>query len=517
MKNRGKEQFLARRLSFRELDFVDTVEASIEHSYPNKFEFVNQLNYIGIKVKGSHFSPFLFKKPGSKLIFHYFKAETKSFENTIIKHFDSGELDFIVDTIKKRFSENDQINVFQNDSEPHFLGQANEKEHKFLIDFKRTVEIMYPKTFSFVNRIHYYEMRYIRHSDALFQFRRKQEKLLFISKVGCTRNQIVEITDYTEQYLDKALRLVVATLQAQRNEQLITAQPLENTASSFPESLETEQRRFVMSFKNIIEEHYPNVFDVFIDKKYLSFKERKHNHPLFWFMKKKGQLVFHCHPKNEDTIALEIKTIGKETLLDAITLAKNTADSYRIYAIDDKKQQGSKKEEKETAKPAQAKEPKTAYKDPQIYSFIKNEILGLDYKALPSIKALCRNVKAYLLNAINEAANKNYDNALECCEKELFFGKKLEWSAASWSRDAKVVYRYFKANTLVERIKDYEETHEVTYIKNQPALLQHLFGSINDYTPINYASDLYFNEPLPKILVDSLSDILANFKGYESN
>ena len=517
MKNRGKEQFLARRLSFRELDFIDTVEASVEHSCPNKFEFVNQLNYIGIKVKGSHFSPFLFKKPDSKLIFHYFKAETKSFENTTIKHFDSSELDFIVNTIKNRFSENEQVNVFQNNGEHHFLDQSNEKEKKFLNDFKKTIEIMYPKTFHIVNRTHYYGIHYLKQSKMLFQFSRKNDTLLFISKSEHTFNQIVEISNYSEQYLDKALKLVTRTLQSQRSEQLIAVEPLNNSTSSFPESLETEQRRLVMSFKNIIEEHYPKVFDVFIDKKYLSFKERKHNYPLFWFMKKKGQLVFQCHPKNEDSMVLEIKTIGKETLLDAIKLAKITADSYRIYAIDDKKQQDSKKEEKETAKSVPAKEPKAAYKDPQIYSFIKNEILGLDYKAFPSIKALCRNVKSYLLNTINEATNKNYENALECCEKELFFGKKLEWSVASWSRDAKVVYRYFKANTLVERIKDYEETHEVTYIKNQPALLQHLFGSINDYTPINYASDLYFNDPLPKILVDSLSDILANFKGYESN
>ena len=505
MKSRGKEQYLARRLSFRELDFIDTIEAAVEHSHPDKFEFVNQLNYIGIKVKGSHFSPFLFKKPDNKLVFHYFNAETKTFKDIVIKNFDSSELDFVVNTIKERCSDNYQ----QNEDDVHFLEQASDEERGFLLGFKKTVGIMYPKTFSFVNANSYYGVRYAKQNKSLFLFKRKNSTLLFVSKSEYTLNQIVEIKDYSEEFLNRTIKLVTETLQLERNEQLVTANQLDDSTSSFPESLETERRRFVMSFKKIIEEHYPQYFDVFIDKKYLSFKEKKNNIPVFWFLNIKGKLQFQCHPKDDDTKSLTIVRSDKETLLLAIKMAKAASESYDIYAIGDKKQKESKREEKaQTIK---------SYKEPHIFSFIKNEILGLDYKALPSVKALCRNIKSFLLVTINQATNKNYENALECSEKELFFGKRLEWSAANWSRSAKVLYRYFKANTLVEKIKDYEETHDCIYIKNQPALLHHLFGSINDYTPIDFASDLYFNEPLPKNLVNSLNEILANFKGYESD
>ena len=516
MKNRGKEQYLARRLSFRELDFIDTVEASIEHSFPNKFEFVNQLNYIGIKVKGSPFSPYLFKKPDNKLIFHYFKAETKSFENIVIKSFDSGELDFIINTIKEHSPDK-----FLNEDNTRFLEQANDKERTFLNSFKKTMEIMYPKTFSFANATNYYGVRYLKQSKAVFLFKRKNNKLLFISKSEYTLNQIVEINNYTEQDLDKVLKLVSKTLQSQRNEQLVTAETLDDSTSSFPESLETEQRRFVMTFKKVIEEHYPQSFDVFIDKKYLSFKDKKSNMPIFWFLKKSGKLLFQCHPKKEDTTMTHIKSVDKDTLLETIRLAKYAADTYGVYAIDDKR---TPEERKKKIKPQLEKEKEPAKSEVvtkngslKIYSYIKDEILGLEYKALPSIKALCRNVKAYLLSAINESSGKNYENALIACDNELFFGNRLVWSEAAWLRSTKIIYRYFKANTLVEKIKDYEEINEVELVNDYPTLLNHLYANLSGFSEIDYRNNLYFKEPLPDRLVRSLNEIEENFRGYEIN
>ena len=516
MKNRGKEDYLARRLSFRELDFIDTIEASIEHSFPNKFEFVNQLNYIGIKVKGSHFSPYLFKKPDNKLIFHYFKAETKSFQNIVIKSFDSGELDHIISTIKEQSPDK-----FLSEENVRFLEQSSDKEHSFLSNFKKTLEVMYPKTFTFVNATNYYGVRYAKQTKAVFLFKRKDNKLLFISKSEYTLNQIVEISDFTEQYLDKVLKLVTKTLQLERNEQLVTANHLDNSTSSFPESLEIEQRRFVMSFKKVIEEHYPQSFDVFIDKKYLSFKEKKSNMPIFWFLKKGGKLQFQCHPKKEDTSMTFIDSVDKNTLIEIIRLAKYAADSYRVYAIDDKRTPEERKKQAKS-QPKNKAEPEVAIPTTKngtlkIYSYIKDEILGLEYKTLPSIKALCKNVKAYLMSVLNKNSGKNYENALVACDNELFFGNKLVWSEATWSRSVKIVYRYFKANTLLEKIKDYEEINEVELVNDYPTLLNHLYANLNGYTEIDYHNNLFFKEPLPDRLIRSLNEIEDNFRGYEIN
>ena len=511
MKNRGKEQYLARRLSFKEQDFIDTVETSIEHFYPNKFEFVNQINYIGIKTKGSHFSPFLFKKPDSKLIFHYFKAETKTFENIVIKGFDSGELDLIVNIIKKRYSDNFHTNSSQNSSDARFLEQANEKERAFINNFKKTIEIIYPKTFSFTDRIHYFGIKYRKQSEVLFQFKRKNNALIFISKSKYTLNQIIDISDYTEQFLDKVLKLIAKTIQLQRSEQLITNNSLDGSTSSFPESLETEQRRLVMSFKNIIEEHYPNSFDIFIDKKYLSFKEKVNDMPIFWFFKKNNELQFRWHPKAEEAKSMIIKSANKDSLVEIIKLAKLTADSFEVHAVKDKNIDNKKKIESPN------NETTSNNKTPKIYSHIKDEILGLEYKALPSTKALCRNVKAYLLSTISESTGNNYENALTACDKELFFGNKLVWSEAAWLRSTKTIYCYFKANTLLEKIKDYEEVNEVKLVGDYPALLSHLYANLTLDKDIDYSNNLYFKEPLPNRLIRSLNEIEDNFKGYEIN
>ena len=61
MQNRNKDG-LFNRLSQREAEFIESLERHIDKNYPGKFVFVNRQYYVGIKLRGSPISPFLFKK-----------------------------------------------------------------------------------------------------------------------------------------------------------------------------------------------------------------------------------------------------------------------------------------------------------------------------------------------------------------------------------------------------------------------------------------------------------------------
>lgn len=514
MQNRNKDG-LFNRLSQREAEFIESLERHIDKNYLGKFVFVNRQYYVGIKLRGSPISPFLFKKPKGSLIFHSFKVSTKEFIDIVVRDFNETELTQFVDIIGNYYSVcANQSTTSSKDFEPQYTRQLSEEERSFVKEFRKNLEVMYPKMFSFSRTKQRYEISFSKKEEPYFVFKRRKNILLFEDKTK-SKTERIEILELNEKYMDMSLKMVVAFVQTKMNEQLVTSKSIQDdNPASFPESLETEERRFVMTFKKIIEDHYPNSFNVFIDKKYLSFKEIKKSFAIFWFIKKNNELCFQCHPKNDDTKTLMIDAPNKETLLKAIKMAKITSDSYDIFSIDE---QRDKKLEKASSKETRIDEPKTSNGTLKIYSFIKDEILGLEYKAPPSIKALCRNVKAFLLSTFNKNSENSYENALLACDKELFFGNKLVWSPAAWLRSVKIIYRYFKANTLIERIKDYEEVNEVELVKDYPALLNHLYADLSGFTEIDYSNNLFFKEPLPNRLVNSLNEIEENFKGYEIN
>lgn len=508
MQNRNKDG-LFNRLSQREAEFIESLEKHIENNYPGKFVFVNRQYYVGIKLRGSPISPFLFKKPNSSLIFHSFKVSSKEFIDIVVRDFNETELTQFLDIIGNYYSlYSNQSSASTKEYEPQYTRQLSEEERTFVKEFRKSLDVMYPKMFSLSRSKQRYEISFSKKEEPYFVFKRRKNILLFEDKTK-PKTERIEILELNEKYMDMSLKMVVAFVQKQANIQLVTSKSIkDDNPETFPESLEIEQRRFVMSFKKIIEEHYPNSFDVFIDKKFLSFKVRKKSFAIFWFIKKNGGLCFQSHPKDDDTKSLMIDEPNKQTLISAIKMAKAASDSYEIYAIDEKK---TKKQEVDNT------EPKTANGTLKIYSFIKDEILGLEYKAPPSIKALCRNVKAFLLSTFNENSENSYENALVACDNELFFGNKLVWSPAAWLRSVKIIYRYFKANTLIERIRDYEEVNEAELVKDYPALLNHLYADLSRFTEIDYSNNLFFKEPLPHRLVNSLNEIEENFKGYEIN
>ena len=511
MKKRNRDNSFLSKLSEQELEFVNTFERFVDNAFPGRFTFVNQTSYVGIKTKGSALSPFLFKKPKNTLIFHYFDASKQTFFDLEVKNFDQKTVEYLCGIMGKHYSTASRKKVVINEAQT-FLDSLSDEEIAFIQEVTRKLKKAFPGSFRNRDRKRNFEIRYGEDREYVFSFVKEGGTLLFLNKTESIAFDTIAINSFTDQSINEIVKIAVPIIENLHIKQHKPKLTVVNGEVSFLDSLNEKEKQFFKTYDKIIQDHYPGIFAYFDGVKYLSFRRKDETPALFWFARKSKVLVFQSHPKDGDVESTHLDILNKENLISIIRQTKTTADSYGIYSLGgkDEKKQDNKTESKKS-------EVVTKNGTLKIYSYIKDEILGLEYKALPSIKALCRNVKAYLLSAINESSGKNYENALIACDNELFFGNRLVWSEAAWLRSTKIIYRYFKANTLVEKIKDYEEINEVELVNDYPTLLNHLYANLSGFSEIDYRNNLYFKEPLPDRLLRSLNEIEENFRGYEIN
>lgn len=524
-----EETKIFKSLSKDELDFIYSFGHALKQAYPQTFRFENFDYYIGIKVKGFSGSPILFKKPKDILIFHWHDKGRKNKLDIEVRSLDEKYLQILMSIVKDKYFGNGYTPSAPKEPkkksnsrrvENKFVDGLNEDQRSLVIKYRKTIVLMFSKTFRFRDRGNYFEIRVGGERDYFFCFRMKDNVFVFENKKGYPPSNIIEIKDSSEATLDSILKVTIDEVQRYRRKKLtISYEEKKENVESFPETLSDNFRSFVMSFSKIIEEHYKARFYVFIGEKYISFKEIKTEVAFFWFMKKNGTLYFNYHPKNDDQKQEAVINPNKETLLALLRLAKNTCDSYGVLSSYDKPKKPIIVEQK-PQKQVQEKRAVSNNTTPSvlnIYSYIRSEIRGLNYNALPSVKALCRNIKTYLLDVLNRNRKIKIVNIIEACQQVLFYGNSLEWSEKNWLKSAKIVYRYFKANTLVEKVQYYEDVRQKVMCTDYPALLNYLYVQIASFNEIDYSKAPGITEDFSLIPISALNDVLDNFKGYEIN
>ena len=102
-------------------------------------------------------------------------------------------------------------------------------------------------------------------------------------------------------------------------------------------------------------------------------------------------------------------------------------------------------------------------------------------------------------------------------ENRSFYGHKFVWQNGDNDSYAKIIYCYFKANTLIEKIKDYEEINKKQIINNFDAVLKFFYENIFEERSIDYNSCPGTTKEFFSFPKETLNDVLENFKAYEIN
>lgn len=528
MANRIEETALFNNLNKWEINFIESVRLFLKNAQPGLFSFRYFDYYIGIKTKGDSGFPFLFKKPNNVLIFSRNDKNRRNIHEYEINESNDRNFSMVVSTItggqQNQTATAPAKGKAASSRGGKFLDSLSEEEVDFIKRFAKRVRSMFPRTVHFRNKKSSLKVVTYKDSKEVFLFKSIDGTLSLQSEMD--GNEIsIAIQNLDKVDFNNAINIatnLIARVKPASAPKTTDKNGNDETPISFSKTLKNDEKAFVLSFIKIIKEYYQHSFDPSDGKTFISFKEKTIGRALFWFTRKYRQLCFEAHPKDSDVITLPIKNKNRATLISSLEIVKRTCDSYDIASTNGKAKR-SALEKPVAQKPIvqkPANEPtKVKLQNNQntlkIYSFIRDEFRNRAYDALPSYRALCRSIKAYFLDVVNKDRKIKFTNATEACESALFFNHSLYWTDKAWPISASIVYSYFKANTLVEKIQYYEEIKQVKMCEDYDELLDYFYYCISKDVQIDYSKAPSITKDFSLIPIESLEGILENFKSYE--
>ena len=125
-------------------------------------------------------------------------------------------------------------------------------------------------------------------------------------------------------------------------------------------------------------------------------------------------------------------------------------------------------------------------KKERTYYCILCEMSGFSYNASKAEKSLVKEVREYLLSVLNGAKGGKFYDPIFACSVMTFYGHHLSWNKTSWKKSAEIVYQYFKASTLIKKIKSYELVFNKPIISDYLGALNYLVECLSKETEIDY-------------------------------
>ena len=493
-----KTSLLIDRLTDNESAFLNEIKNSLSALYKNQISFSNTIFYIGIKRKGDIKFLFTFSKPNNVLLFKYPSfSNKKDFKTKEVLSLDNHDKFDILTTIQTILGPTQTVAKEKEHSptgKVKFLDTVSDEEKDFISSFVRNVKKLFPGLFSFKNSGVNYWIKFKSDKTIAFAFTKNGKRLAFKYRDFKSKHfQLVNIDTLSNEAVDILVDMV-------RKRVCKNAEDSTSTTIKRKESfvqLNIAQEKFLSTFERIVQEHYKNQFIVIADKQYVAYKVAESDKSIFWFSIDGRDLIFKYRLYGEKTHSLFLITkYDKENLLLTLKCVKKTADSYGIVSNYDKVNNK---------------------RILSIYSLINEEMSGNVYAGTPSEKALCRSVKKYLLDVLNNQSSNKYINPIDACLKEDFYMRKLSWGKEHGLESADIVYSYFKAQTIIDKILEYEEDIKQKIVVDQSKFLELLFKNINSTDAVNYASLEFVNKGFEATLKRIIGDTLDNFKAYESN
>lgn len=128
-------------------------------------------------------------------------------------------------------------------------------------------------------------------------------------------------------------------------------------------------------------------------------------------------------------------------------------------------------------------------------------------------KNLVNEIKQYIVEVANIQVEEGKINSAQfACMTKEFYGHYLSWNKNTWKKSAKIVYDYYKARKIIEKIQYYDKMFGINTIRdkyNETLGFFYSYISKNEdivygKAPINLTFEYY-----PE---DVLNDILEEFK-----
>ncbi len=152
------------------------------------------------------------------------------------------------------------------------------------------------------------------------------------------------------------------------------------------------------------------------------------------------------------------------------------------------------------------------------YHIIACAMRGNPLNADDKTTKLAIETRKFLLDVLNlQNKGKKIHDAVVASQAFRFYGHQLAWNAKQWEDSAKIVYRYFKAKVLIDKIKNYQKKFkDIEMVSNYLELLNYLYECICGGGPINYNAAPGLTTDFCLMPTDILDETLAKFeKLYE--
>ena len=115
------------------------------------------------------------------------------------------------------------------------------------------------------------------------------------------------------------------------------------------------------------------------------------------------------------------------------------------------------------------------------------EISGYPYEAPKSHKLLAQECKKFLAEVLAaQTKNRKVYDLIFACNNLGFYGHRLAWNKNEWIKSSLIVYNYFKAKTIADKIQSYERIFNNKIVYNYNELLEYFYKVFNRGESINY-------------------------------
>ena len=133
------------------------------------------------------------------------------------------------------------------------------------------------------------------------------------------------------------------------------------------------------------------------------------------------------------------------------------------------------------------------------------------------IKELAQDIKWFALEALNMSNKGKYiEDPYKAFQHFPFFKQKLTWTRKDWETSASIVYGYYKAKKLMDKIKEYEKIYREKIIENYVELIEYFAFFIIRKVKINYSNAPGLSSYFIFVPTAALDDVLKYYKkNYE--
>ena len=148
---------------------------------------------------------------------------------------------------------------------------------------------------------------------------------------------------------------------------------------------------------------------------------------------------------------------------------------------------------------------------------IRCAIKGNPFWGDEKIKTLAETIKYFALEVLNSVNKNQYvSDPYRAFQQFKFFKYKLGWSKKEWEESASIVYGYFKAKKIMDKIREYERIYRETIIEDYLSVIEYLAFFIIRKVKINYANAPGLSSYFVFVPSVALDDVLKYFKkNYE--